>query len=182
MAIYDNDGTTSREIGNVYDNNGSVNSRIGKVYDNDGTTNTEIYSYEVLLFPGSDPYSGGWSANFSGPNGTSVSASVLSARATTSYTNGKVYSTQQIDVTNLSSLVFTCSNVSKTGNATLGIGINATWNTVYLPGDFNRVIQPNANGDWALNVSDKTGYWYVIMAAWGSTGNSRMDITKIQAL
>ena len=46
MPIYDNDGTTSHEIGKLYDNNGSANAQIGKVYDNNGTTNSLIYSAE----------------------------------------------------------------------------------------------------------------------------------------
>lgn len=43
MAIYDNNGTNSVEIGKLYDNNGTTSSQIGKVYDNNGTTNSLIY-------------------------------------------------------------------------------------------------------------------------------------------
>lgn len=48
MAIYDNDGTTSYEIGKVYDNDGTTNYQIGKVYDNNGTINSLIYNAEFL--------------------------------------------------------------------------------------------------------------------------------------
>ena len=54
MAIYDNDGTTSREIGKLYDSNDSVSSQIGKVYDNDGTTSRLIYNAESVVI-GSSP-------------------------------------------------------------------------------------------------------------------------------
>ena len=46
MAIYDNNGTTSAEIGKLYDNDGTTNHQIGKVYDTDGTTSSLIYSAE----------------------------------------------------------------------------------------------------------------------------------------
>lgn len=49
MAVYDYDGTTSREIGKLYDNNGSTSSQIDKVYDNDGTTSRLIYQSSVVL-------------------------------------------------------------------------------------------------------------------------------------
>ena len=47
--IYDNDGTTSYEIGKVYDNDGTTSYQIGKVYDNDGTTNSLIYNSELKV-------------------------------------------------------------------------------------------------------------------------------------
>ena len=46
MAIYDNDGTSTREIGKLYDNDGTTSYQIGKAYDNDGTSNHLIYSAE----------------------------------------------------------------------------------------------------------------------------------------
>lgn len=46
MAIYDNNGTTSYEIGKIYDDDGTTNNQIGKAYDNDGTSNHLIYSAE----------------------------------------------------------------------------------------------------------------------------------------
>lgn len=44
MPIYDNDGTTSYEVGKVYDNDGTTSYQIGKVYDNDGTTSYLLYT------------------------------------------------------------------------------------------------------------------------------------------
>ena len=49
MPIYDNDGTTSYEIGKIYDNDGTTNYQIGKVYDNDGTTSYLIYTAEITV-------------------------------------------------------------------------------------------------------------------------------------
>lgn len=179
MPIYDYNGSTSTEIGRVYDYNGSTSTEMSKVYDYNGSTSSEVFSAEANLFPGTDTYAGGWSVSRSGDNGTYVDSTTISARATTTYTNGKVYSTSKIDLTNFASLVFTVTNYSKTGNATLACGIKATYSDVYLPADFLSCVQPNANGDFTLDVSSRNGEYYVICAAWGSTGNSRMDITKI---
>ena len=44
MAIYDNDGTATREIGKLYDNDGTTSYQIGKAYDNDGTNSYLIYT------------------------------------------------------------------------------------------------------------------------------------------
>lgn len=52
MAIYDNNGSTSTEIGKLYDNNGSTSSQIHVVYDNNGTTSYEIYRDTETLFSG----------------------------------------------------------------------------------------------------------------------------------
>ena len=49
MPIFDNDGTTSREISKVFDNDGAANHPIGKVFDNDGTASHLIYSAEQDL-------------------------------------------------------------------------------------------------------------------------------------
>lgn len=46
MPIYDNNGTTSYEIGKLYDHNGTSATQIGAVYDNNGTTSSLIYKAE----------------------------------------------------------------------------------------------------------------------------------------
>ena len=65
MAIWDNNGTTTYEIGKMWDNNGTTTYQIDKVYDNNGTTNTLVfeddpYTYRERVFTkstsGSDPY------------------------------------------------------------------------------------------------------------------------------
>lgn len=69
MAIYDNNGTTSYEIGAIYDNDGTSSFQIGKAYEYDGTAHYLIYSAEEQYFPGTTPsrYSpggaGGYTAN-----------------------------------------------------------------------------------------------------------------------
>ena len=50
MAIWDNNGTTTYEIGKMWDNNGTTTYQIGKVYDYDGTTSSLIYTAEEYLF------------------------------------------------------------------------------------------------------------------------------------
>ena len=49
MAIYDDDGTATREIGKLYDNDRTTTYQIGKAYDNDGTNSYLIYSAEDYL-------------------------------------------------------------------------------------------------------------------------------------
>ena len=46
MAIYDNNGTTSYEIGKIYDYDGTSHFQIGKVYDYDGTAHNLVYTAE----------------------------------------------------------------------------------------------------------------------------------------
>lgn len=85
MAIYDNDGTSTREIGKLYENNGTTNNQIGKVYDYDGTSSYLVYSAEEQYSPGTTPsrYSpsgaGGYTANSTNwscsiSNGTNVNS------------------------------------------------------------------------------------------------------------
>lgn len=52
MPIWDNNGTTSYEIGKLYDNNGTSSAQTGAVYDNNGTTSSLIYKAEETLFGG----------------------------------------------------------------------------------------------------------------------------------
>lgn len=47
MAIYDNNGSSSVEIGKIYDNNGSSSTQIGKIYDYNGSSNSLIYTASV---------------------------------------------------------------------------------------------------------------------------------------
>ncbi len=52
MPIYDNNGTTSYEIGKVYDYDGTTSHQIGKVYDYNGTASGLIYTAETQYYPG----------------------------------------------------------------------------------------------------------------------------------
>lgn len=56
MPIYDNDGTTTHQIGKLYDNDSTTTHQIGKVYDHDGTTNSLIYTAETILPALSTPW------------------------------------------------------------------------------------------------------------------------------
>lgn len=67
MPVYDNNGTTNKEIGKLYDNNGSANTQIDKVYDNNGSANSLIYTARedtIYLYQNGDlktAITGGWS-------------------------------------------------------------------------------------------------------------------------
>lgn len=72
MPIYDNDGTTSREIGKLYDYNGTTSSQTKEVYDFDGTTSRLIYKDAPdYLFNWGDntEITGGWSVKNKSVNG-----------------------------------------------------------------------------------------------------------------
>ena len=49
MPLFDNDGTTSYEIGKLYDNDGTTSYQIGKIFDNDDTTSSLIYTASVTM-------------------------------------------------------------------------------------------------------------------------------------
>lgn len=51
MPIWDNNGTTSYEIGKLYDHNGTSATQTGNIYDNNGTTSSLIYSADEQIFP-----------------------------------------------------------------------------------------------------------------------------------
>lgn len=50
MPLFDNDGTTSYEIGKLYDNDGTTSYQIGKAWDYDGTTSYLVYEAAWHLF------------------------------------------------------------------------------------------------------------------------------------
>ena len=180
MAIKSWDGTTERKIKTIKSWDGTTERKIKEVKSFDGTIERIVYKSEAIIFPGSNPFAGGWDISVACGNGTAVSSSVLSARSSTNCTFGKVYSKIKIDLTSVSSIVFTCSVVNKSGNAAIGLGVHSNWNDVFGSGGFTKCVEPNAAGDYTLDVSDITGSWFVILSAWGSTGGSRVDVTQIK--
>lgn len=84
MPIYDNDGTTSYQIGKVYDNDGSASHQIGKVYDNNGTASSLIYSGDVNY------YNYGWGDATSAAL-KSVDGLVSFSTAPKTHTDGSLY-------------------------------------------------------------------------------------------
>lgn len=99
MPIYDNNGTTSYEIGTIYDNNGTTNNQIGKVYDNNGTTNTLIYSLETSV----SMLQADWTVVTGSPtfNGSSITFPSSGWHA--------VRTTEMVDVSTIKKIVFNCS-------------------------------------------------------------------------
>lgn len=76
MPIWDNNGTSSYEIGKLYDHNGTTATQIHVVYDNNGTSSYEIYKAEETLFSG-----------LSQQTPTASGTYVTQEKASSSYTN-----------------------------------------------------------------------------------------------
>lgn len=113
MPIYDNNGTTSQEIGKLYDNNGTTSSQISKVYDNNGTTSSLIYSgIPDYLFKSGDniEYTGGWTSSIVSNNTTNYYALADSNMRIHPGTNGNstirifIHTRKPIDVTNINAI------------------------------------------------------------------------------
>ena len=143
MPIYDNDGTTSREINKLYDNNGSVSTPINKVYDYNGTTNSLIYTsfQEYLYQNGYFPdYTGTPDMQMLNPSGMigigaaayEGSTSVIEFDPDANYGGGSYYptnryfvnTTKKIDITDMDRIA---ANLTGTVKATCSDKSKATW-------------------------------------------------------
>ena len=169
MPIYDNDGTTSHEIGQLYDNNGSANAQIGKVYDNNGTANSLIYEDAVKFYPG---YS---------VQGAQSSGSYGSFYANSSNSNGgwgRAYIT--VNLTGISKLKITYTYSSQTYTY-LFIGVCTNWNEVpslmkqygYIKSSavlkIDNTTKSATNATATLDVSGLSGNHYVGIQAYSGS-------------
>lgn len=118
MAIYDNDGTATREIGKLYDNDGTSNHQIGKAYDNNGSANSLIYSAEEVIIGSGAAYTSGWTGisgraylNAGGSWGALSSSGLYNMKCLGSWGNHggavNVYSKQKIRLTEWSTMTLT---------------------------------------------------------------------------
>lgn len=165
MAIYDNDGTSDREIGKLYDNNGTSNFQIGKIYDNDGTTSYLIYSaeYDVLA-------AFGWTKAGTSSYITSLTATNVTIKPTAGGGNARVYKT--IDVTNYSSMTITCSLSALYSHATCGLYVSDPGYLVYNEPTVGKQVRDSngntqtINGTFTFNISSLRGTYYVVIGAY----------------
>lgn len=188
MPIYDNDGTTTYQIGKLYDNDGTTSTQIGKVYDNNGTANTLIYSSDMTLFDAGKTveYTGGWNtAIYTGTSfnfivGQKLQIQQINYAASTS---AKIISKAKIAISGFSALKFTYT-ATKGGNGTFTYGISpVTTDRDVYDTDTNLTkytrLSASGSGTASVNVSGVSGSYYVRLSVFDSTGNSTLSVTKI---
>ena len=171
MAIYDDDGTATRENGKLYDNDGTTSYQIGKAYDNDGTSNHLIYSaeYDVLA-------AFGWTKAGTSSYITSLTATNVTIKPTAGSGNARVYKT--IDVTNYRSMTITCSLSALHSYATCGLYASDPGYLVYNEPTVGKQVRDSngstqtVNGTFTFDISSLSGIYYVVIGAYQGSGAS----------
>lgn len=189
MALYDNNGTASTQIGKVYDNNGTTNTQIGKIYDNNGTTSSLIYTADQTFFNGTTAcdYTGGWAGKC--VTGTSVAFTTSGASLSMQQTNyadttaAKIISNNPIAISGASTLKFTYS-ATRAGNGVFTFGITTVttdWDVYDTATNLTKYYRISAGGSGtaSVNISGISGSYYIRMSVFDSTGNSTLSVTKI---
>lgn len=184
MAIYDDDGTATREIGKLYDNDGTTTYQIGKAYDNDGTNSYLIYSAEEQYFPGTTPsrYSPGGAGGYTA-NSTNWSCSVSNGTNLNSVT-----SYLKINMSNIKSLTIT-------GSSTLQGGVwlsnqsqfdskqqqlNYPYYIFYVPDSSAYIQKANNFSSVTWDVSGLSGNYYLFLGCYtNSNGNQSASVTSV---
>ena len=181
-------GTTLTAVNNGYYINtgtswGSEASQCISIYSIDGwyetadDTSGGAEQVKYTAFPNGISFTG------SGIETGSVSTTALGAYCNgTSHTNSHVSSTNKIDMTNYNSITFTVGSRSAAGNGKHWVGVS-TSRSNYSVDDFTETggngIQVTNTGDWTVDISGVSGEFYITINAWGSTGSSAIEITKI---
>ena len=186
MPIYDNNGTTSYEIGNLYDNDGTTSYQIGKVYDNNGTTSSLIYSSdENVLTSGVTAYPAGYTSREATHTCSSTSLT-MTTKSVFGSGGGihNVYTNTTFDLTGMSTITFTVSTTAAEYNrsyTSLYVGVVKTLPTAtgsWLPSGFQSAGVDNAMrvinekewklerntaiaGSYSLDVSGLSGSYYI---------------------
>lgn len=197
MPIYDNNGTTSTEIGKIYDNNNATSTQIGEVYDNNNTTSTLIYTATPpYLYLNGDQYTGdtgGWIGVTSGcywynqhnwyAGGTAVApvfnASTVSLNTPYSqYRGSTIRTARAVDLTDITSLTAVYDTVGSGGDttyiSTAMMAAKATSGEITpAAGVHTTNLRPEAqNGStMTLNCSALTGVYYIYIGSASGGGN-----------
>ena len=172
----------------MFDNNGTSSTQIGKVFDNNGTTSTPIYTSEVMLYNAgsTSEYAGGWqSAVISGSSFDFTIGSKLEIKQVNyvASTSAKIYSKQKIAISGTSTLKFTYS-ATKAGNGTFTFAITPStteWDVYDTSTNLTKFtrISTSGSGTASVNVSGVSGSYYVRFSVFSSNGNSTLSVTKI---
>lgn len=162
MPIYDNDGTTSKQISALYDNAGASSIQIGYVYDNDGTTDHLIYTSAQYLFNYGSVSGVSWTMG----RGAWLGADFIGVAETANDFASLAYTAQKIDLTKFSALkAYVKLRPSNWTGGQTGIGVNANPTTTY----WAKVTSINNTGDNAdkfftltVDISSLTGSYYIV--------------------
>ncbi|MEG2678282.1 MAG: hypothetical protein RR933_09180 [Oscillospiraceae bacterium] len=177
MAIYDFDGTASRELGKLYDNDGTTSRKIGKVFDSDGAANKVIYKDELLLYDNGNQCisaTGGWHAHWTyGYYSGGIATDRIDFGATCGENNSvgggiQLGTVNTIDLTPLKILRFDVVNSSSMYNAEACVGFDNT----KAMGDRYYGAHLNGThvytGTYDVNVENTSGNYYVAVNAYCS--------------
>lgn len=112
-----------------------------------------------------------------------VTDTLLSAACDgSSSTNSHVRSSEMIDLAEWDTITFTVSSRTANGNAYQYIGVN-TIGAAYSLSDFSKNggagVKVTGEGDITIDISGVSGSCYIFMTAWGSTGASVVNVSKI---
>lgn len=175
--IYDNDGTTSYEIGKVYDNDGTTSYQIGKVYDNDGTTNSLIYSADYELFPENKASLTTYTAGSGGTKTRTIGTTELVAQVSGGGSAGELYragvrTTNKIDFSKYSKLIVVGSEISDTYGTWSGCDISMSSSTS-ISGSSSGQSGANVTQSWAwkADITKHNNTW--------NTFNKEFDISGV---
>lgn len=178
MAIYDNDGTTNTEIGNLYDNDGTTNYQIGEVYDNDGTTNSLVYASNLYLWSG-DPTTSvlsgyitahgsdtitqdNWRGKFGDGLHANSAGNIGFYVASGDYECHGIWQTP-IDITDYNKLVFTCVSMPTHSSSRIILGFSTSSTSNRPSGGASKGIGNNSDlgvGTYEVDISGLTGSYY----------------------
>lgn len=168
MAIYDNNGTTSYEIGKLYDNNGTTSSQIGKVYDNNGTTNSLIYQSQVFVIDTSQSVTPNtWGVKAFNDNYSEVSCSYSATggvRLNVHNNYGGATEQVQRDFAQFSKITIYVSalDIPNTWNKRTRFGINTSSSSDPLGGPgLSKYVDITSTGTYTLDISSYTGKGYL---------------------
>lgn len=200
MAIYDNNGTASSEIGKLYDNDGTANFQLGKVYDNNGTTNSLTYELieQLSVIPTASNYT--WTAFRQGTGRNPPTASIgsgLSMSAMNPDSNGIQGYYTAVDTTIFSKMTITASGEGINAHRSCTFRVGLTGTKPVTNGEDDSVITTGVTGwnfyrheddeksascsNLTVDISGYNGTNYIVIALTAntsSTAQANMSVTK----
>ena len=162
MPIYDNDGTTSKQISALYDNAGASSIQIGYVYDNDGTTDHLIYTAAQYLFNYGSVSGVSWTMG----RGAWLGADFIGVAETSNDFAALAYTAQKVDLTKFSALkAYVKMRPENYVGGQTGIIVNTEPSILNVTKDTNiKNTAENANKYFtlAIDISDISGSYYIV--------------------
>lgn len=160
--------------GVTFDNGGSCTFNGDEVKEIVFGTTT-VWKAENSLFPPET----NWIRKGRNASNCTITGSQMIAKSSTSNTNGRVVSTVQIDPTEYSSIVFTVTASSKSGNAGVWVGTTTNSDGVATNTNMTAYQSVSGAGTYTVSLSGLTALQYVQVACWGSTGSATCTVTSV---